>query len=89
MKNLKSKRSERQIGFLRFEDLLKAKEKYSEVTNGTSFFRIIVSCEKETPPQEFSYCKIKSRLQLAELAYEESHPIILPQCHVTSLLVKF
>ena len=102
VKNLKSKRSERQIGFLRFEELLMAKQKVFKSVQMEHYFSEIEFLEKRKPlPKNSPIAKLnpcigddgllrlKSRLQLAELAYEESHPIILPQCHVTSLLVKF
>ena len=33
--------------------------------------------------------RVRGRLQLSELAYESKHPIILPKCHGSKLLVKF
>ena len=33
--------------------------------------------------------RVKGRLQLSELSYESKHPIILPRCHLTMLLVRF
>ncbi|KAJ8032042.1 hypothetical protein HOLleu_25452 [Holothuria leucospilota] len=32
--------------------------------------------------------RIKGRLQLSELSYEEKHPVILPKCHLSLLLVR-
>ena len=33
--------------------------------------------------------KVFGRIQLSELAYESKHPVILPRCHCSWLLVKF
>ena len=33
--------------------------------------------------------RVRGRIQLSELAYESKHPIILPKCHGSRLLVKF
>jgi hypothetical protein len=33
--------------------------------------------------------RIKGRLQLADLSYDEKHPIILPNCYLAKLLVMF
>ena len=33
--------------------------------------------------------RIKGRLQLSDLSYDEKHPIILPKCHILKLLVRF
>jgi hypothetical protein len=32
--------------------------------------------------------RIKGRLQLSELSFEEKHPIILPKCHISMLIVR-
>jgi hypothetical protein len=33
--------------------------------------------------------RVKGRLQLSDLAYEEKHPLILPRCYVTLLMARF
>ena len=33
--------------------------------------------------------RVRGRVQLSELAYESKHPIILPRCHGTMLLIQY
>ena len=43
---------------------------------------------QSTPFEVDGLLRVKGRLQFSELAFETMHPIILPRCHVTLLLVR-
>ena len=100
--NLKVVPRDRQSGDLKFEELSKAKTILFSLVQRTAYCVEIEALKKgKSLPMQSSLKKLdpflgtdgllrmKGRLQLSDLGYESKHPIILPSCHVTKLLVMF
>ena len=56
---------------------------------GKSIARDSKLCKLSPFLDEDVFLRVRGRLQLSELSYESKHPLILPKCHGSMLLVKF
>ena len=56
--------------------------KHGQVSRTSSIFQLSPMLDNE------GMLRVKGRLQFSDLAYEEKHPLILPRCHVTLLIVR-
>ena len=102
IRNLKSPASQRLTGSLSYEEVTNAKVKLFGSVQKATYPREIEMLNQGQLVQKNSslyrlnpfvgrdgLLRIKGRLQRSELPYEEKHPIILPKCHLTKLLVRF
>ena len=100
--NLKTARSQCTKGDLSYNELLIAKtnlfrfiqlqaypEEMTALKQKSTVHKTSKIAQLSPMMGEDGLLRIKGRLQLSDLAYEEKHPIILPNCHLVKLLVRF
>ena len=100
--NLKTARSQHTKGDLSYTELVIAKtnlfkfiqlqaypEEMTALKQKSTVHKTSKIAQLSPMMGEDGLLRIKGRLQLSDLAYEEKHPIILPNCHLVKLLVRF
>ena len=78
-KMLLFKQSQRQA----FQEEFKLLKQGKTVSRGSALSKLTPFVDKD------GLLRVKGRLQMSELSYEEKHPIILPKDHSSKLLVRF
>jgi hypothetical protein len=100
--NLKTAKGCHKVGDLGFEELETAKFVVFRCIQGNAYPTELQALELGKPVHKSSsiakldpfigedgLLRVKGRLQFSDLSYGSKHPIILPKCHVSKLLVRF